>query len=136
TDAVAALDLRHDADHVHRIQAQLLAQVLALIEVGVLLAGVSLEDLDEAAANAVAVWHASPSWLRDSCLSRLAKGMSVCLPNQFPADLTRPTARQGAPGAAVGRSHEPSGTREVPRVPLGSRDLPTPRSNNTPFDHG
>jgi hypothetical protein len=72
-DAEATLDLTHDADHIHGIQAQAFPQVGLFVQVRILFACIGFEKLDQGLANHLAtgrlgdlrVRHGSPSWLGD-----------------------------------------------------------------------
>src|SRR5262249_43552076 len=71
-DVEAALDLRDDADDVHRVEAEALAKLIGLLQVLKMFAGVRLEQLDERAADGLAVVHALtlPGQMRESPLPR------------------------------------------------------------------
>src|SRR5205807_1542969 len=74
-DLEAALDLRHNADHVHRVEPEPLAEVHAVVEVAVLFTRVGLEQLDERVPKTGTVRHDN--------LSRLGKSPAApAIPGQ------------------------------------------------------
>src|SRR5262249_11614790 len=61
-DVELAFDLRDDADHVNRVQAESFAEIVGFLDVLEALAGVGFEDLHQHAAYEWSVFHlGSPS---------------------------------------------------------------------------
>src|SRR5207249_11494504 len=65
-DAEMAFDLRHEADDVHRIEVEVFAEVLAVVQVVESLADVVFDELNEGLADLLAVRHGIPSWQVDA----------------------------------------------------------------------
>src|SRR5262245_32096375 len=99
-DPVVTLNLRDDADHVDGIEAESLAQVGRIFKPGIFLAGVGFEQVDESAADRIAVRHVTPSWLGGASspagLGRIMMACQGTILRQFWQEGFKRTVKRGA----------------------------------------